>query len=487
MQLQGLPQKIVSGLTWTYLERLLNQGVSVLVTIILARLLLPEDYGIISIVTVFITVCDALVVGGFSDTLIQKKDADQRDFSTMFWFTLILGCILYGVVYAAAPWVEHFFNDTPMVCSTLRVMAIRLPINAVQSIQSALISKRMEYRYFFFATLLGTLISAVLGISLAYNGYGVWALVAQFLSSSIIGTMCIWFTYGWRPDWTIDRSRLKALYSKGWKMQCSSLIASLYGELESICIGRKYTTADLAYYDKGKQFPKLIMQNVQLAIGKVMLSAFSEENDNKAVMKAMARRSVKLSVFVLTPLLLGMIACAEELVSLVLTEKWMPAVPFLRMVSLYYLLQPMMVLNKQIVIASGETKLYLQMEIIKKAIGITLLFAAITMSNSVLMITVASFVTQCIGLLIQSFPLGRLIDYPLREQIGDYLPIQMNALIMFLIVLGIGFIPLGLGLKLLLKVLVGIVVYVSVSLVTKNESFLYLWGLIHRLCHSRKG
>ena len=362
MSSSGIGKKITSGLLWTYLERVLAQGVSTLVTIILARILTPDHYGVVSVVTIFITICDTLVVGGFSDTLIQKADADELDFSTLFWFVLGLSGGMYVLLFLGAPFVEMFF-DTPLVCAALRVMGIRVLINGVRSIQSAYISKHMKYRYFFFATLFGTVLSAIVGIAMAYLNFGVWALVAQYLTNSIVDTVIIWFTCGWRPKKMFSFKRLKVLYSFGWKMQASSLLATLYSELESFSIGKKYTSTDLAFFDKGKQFPKLIMHNVQTSVSKVMLPAFSLVKSDSTKMLDLAKKSVRTSSYVMFPLLIGLMACADEFVVAVLTEKWIAAIPFLRLLSIYYICEPIMSVDKQIVIASGDSKTYLIMEI----------------------------------------------------------------------------------------------------------------------------
>lgn len=463
-------KKITSGLVWTYMERVLAQGVSTLVTIILARMLTPEHYGVVSIVTIFITICDSLVVGGFSDTLIQKEDADDLDFSTLFWFVLIVGIAMYGLVYAVAPVVEVFFN-TSMVAATLRVMAIRLPVNAINSIQSAYISKKMKYRYFFFATLIGTVTSAVLGIAMAYAGFGVWALVAQYLCNSFIDTLVLWLTCGWRASFKFSFGRLKNLYSFGWKMQLASLLSTLYSEIESFCIGKKYTSVDLAYYEKGRQFPKLVMHNVQTSISKVMLPAFSHVKDDRGNMKNMARKSIQTSTYVMFPLLIGLMACANEFVSAVLTDKWQPAVPFLRILSVYYLLEPLMALNKQIVIACGQAKKYLEMEVQKKAIGIVILIIAIFWFDSVSAIAIAAVLTQLIGLSIQSLPLRDLIQYPIEEQLSDIkTPLLLSFVMVIPVVLLKGF-PMNAWIKLGLQVFSGVGVYVGLSVLFKNEIF----------------
>lgn len=469
---EGLGKKITRGLVWTYLERVTAQGVSTLVTIILARMLLPEDYGVVSIATIFMSVCDTLVVGGFSDTLVQKKDADDIDFSTMFWFVLLLGILMFGIVYCIAPYAELFFK-TKLVAVTLRVMAIRLPINAIKSIQSAYISRKMKYRYFFYATLFGTVVSAVVGITMAYFDLGVWALVAQYLTNSIIDMLVIWGTCGWHPSFCFSFSRLKVLYSFGWKMQVSSFLSTIYAEVESLCIGRKYTTADLAYYEKGRQFPRLVMHNIQTSISKVMLPAFSKISDERQETKNLAKKSVSISTYLMTPLLVGIIICAKEFVSVILNDNWLPAVPFLQLLTVYYLLEPIMSLNKQIVIAAGKSALYLKMEIMKKTIGIALLSLAVFCFNDVYAIAVATVITQIIGLVIQSAPLKNIISYPLKEQIIDISPSFLLAAMMLIPIYIIKICPFCNGLKLILEVFLGAVVYIGGSYVFKLPMFLY--------------
>ena len=480
MQGEGLGKKITKGLMWTYLERICAQGVSTLVTIILARLLLPENYGVVSIATIFMSFCDALVVGGFSDTLIQKKDADDIDFSTMFWFVLAFGFLMFGIVFAIAPLAETFFK-TSMVCVTLRVMAVRLPINAVNSIQSAYISKHMKYKYFFFATLIGTVVSAVVGIVMAYMGYGVWALVAQYLTNSVVDTLVIWFTCGWHPSFKFSLKRLKSLYSFGWKMQLSTLIVTIYVEVESLCIGRKYTSADLAYYEKGRQFPKMIMHNIQTSISKVMLPAFSKISDKKDETKRLAKRSVSISTYLMAPLLIGLILCSKEFVIAVLTDKWLPAVPFMQLLSVYYLIEPIMAFNKQIVIAAGKSALYLKMEIAKKTVGISLLLISVFCFDSVYAIALATVITQIIGLIIQSAPLKRIINYPLAEQIKDVAPSYILAVSMAAPIFAVKMLDISYLLKLIIEVIAGALFYLAGSMILKLKPYKYCVGKLAKL------
>lgn len=475
---QSIGKAIASGLFWTYLERISSQVVTVLVTIILARLLDPEHSTIIAIVTSFISICDTLVVGGFSDTLIQEKGADQVDFSTVFWFVLGFGFVMYGIVWMLAPYVELYFK-TDMVTVTMRVMAIRLPISAINSVQSAYISKQMKYRYFFFATFVGTMISAVVGVVMAYMGFGVWALVGQYMSNSIIDTMVLWFTCGWRPSFLFNFQRFKKLYMFGLKMMLSNLLGSVYAEVESFCIGGK-NALQLSYYEKGRQFPRLIINNVQLAINKVMLPAYSKVKEDKERLKEMGKRSVCLSSYLIAPMIIGLMFCAREFVSAVLTDKWLPAVPFLRIIAVYYLLQPIMMLNRQIVIACGEASKYLWMEIEKKVTGVILLAIATFCFDSVYMIAVATALNQCIGVFIQSAPLKKLINYPISEQIRDVGPVFLLSAGMGIPILLISTLSMWVWAKLALEVLAGILFYLAASWVLKLWQLNYLLEMVFK-------
>ena len=481
MERENINRKITSGLMWTYLERVLAQGVTTIVTIVLARILSPEHYGVVSIVTIFISICDTLVVGGFSDTLIQKSDADELDFSTLFWFVFVLSFVMYGLLFAVAPYIEAFFN-TKGVCVVLRVMGLRIPINGIRSIQSAYISKKMKYRYFFFATLTGTLLSAGVGVVLAYLNFGVWALVAQYLTNSFVDTFILWVTCGWRPHKWFSFTRLKVLYSFGWKMQMSSMLATFYSELESFCIGKKYSTVDLAFYDKGKQFPKLIMNNVQTSVSKVMLPAFSLVKEEKSKMLSLAKKSVRTSSYVMFPLLIGLIICADEFVSAVLTDKWIASVPFLRMMAVYYLCEPIMSLNKQIVIASGDSKKYLTMEIEKKAIGMTLIIIALLFFESPLAIAGAIVVTQIISLIIQSEPVEKIIGYSILAQLKDVAAPLLQSIGMIFPVLVIKGLGTNVWFKLFAEIIGGALCYVILSILTKNQEFYSLKKLIVSAC-----
>lgn len=286
---QNMKSKVLSGLFWKFAERILAQLVSLVVSIVLARLLLPEDYGAVSLVTIFITLANVFVVDGLGVSLIQKKDADDVDFSTVFYFNIVFSCAIYFLLYLFAPVLAAFY-DMPILCPVVRVLGLKIPIAGINSVQQAFVSRKMIFKKFFFSTLIGTVISAVVGIAMAYYGFGVWALVCQYLINSVIDTIVLWLTVRWRPIRTFSIERMKGLFSYGWKLLVQSLLVTLYGNLRSLVIGKVYSSADLAFYNKGGQFPNLIVTNVDSAINSTLFPAMSKEQNNTERVRAIARR-----------------------------------------------------------------------------------------------------------------------------------------------------------------------------------------------------
>ena len=266
--------KVTSGLFWTYAERILAQGVTAVVSIVLARLLAPDDYGIISIVSIFISICEVFVTSGFGNALVQKKEADDLDFSSIFYFSLGIAAVLYAGLFLSAPLIANFYGNG-LLGPVIRVLGVRLLLSSVNSVQRAYVSKRMAFRKFFRATIFGTVVSAAAGIAMACLGFGVWALVAQYLTNSLIDTVVLFFSIEWRPKRMFSLERMKGLVSYGWKMLASSLLEAVYNNLRSLIIGKKYSEADLAFYDKGKHFPELIVLNINSSISSVIFPAIA--------------------------------------------------------------------------------------------------------------------------------------------------------------------------------------------------------------------
>lgn len=473
---------VIRNFLWRLAERCGAQLVTFIVSIVLARILAPEDYGQIALITVFTTIMQVFVDSGLGTALIQKKDADDLDFSSVFYFNFVVCLILYAVMFVSAPLIAEFYNDvslTPIV----RVISLTIVISGVKGIQQSYVSRNMLFKRFFYATLGGTIISAFLGIALAYAGFGVWAIVVQQLSNTTIDTLILWLTVKWRPRKMFSWKRLKDLLSYGWKLLVSALLDTVYNNIRSLIIGKIYSSVDLAYYDQGKKFPNVIVTNINTSIDSVLLPTMSNAQDDREHVKAMTRRSIKISTYIMAPMMMGLVFCAEPIVQLVLTDKWLPCVPFLRIFCITYMFYPIHTANLNAIKAMGRSDYFLKLEIAKKIVGMALLFS--TMWFGVMAMAYSLLISTLLSMIINSWPNKELLEYSFKEQIIDILPGILLALFMGT---GISFVQL-LGLSsailLLIQIPLGAVIYIGGSFVLKIESFEYLLGMVKEFVRKR--
>lgn len=419
-------RRIVGGLGWSFGERILAQGVSFLVSIVLARILSPDEFGVISLIIVFINIANVFVANGFGESLIQKKDADKTDFSTVFWCGFILSIILVVIIWFGAPYVGKFYNK-PDLIMPMRILSFKLILASLNSIQQAYISKHLLFRKMFFATLIGTVISAIVGIGMAYAGCGVWALVAQYLTNSTIDTIALAFLVNWHPERVFSIKAAKRLIGYSWKITGAALINELYTQIRSLIIGKVYSTSDLAYYNKGNIFPQVIMTNINAAVNKVFFPVMSNYGNDRYGLKQFTRKSIKGTAFVTFPMMAFLIASADKLIPLLLTDKWSFSIPYLRILCIYWIVQPIQTANWQVLKSIGRSDLCLKLEILKKSIGVLLVLSTMFISVEALAWSSAAF--AMISMLINMIPNKKLISYSVYEQFKDLLPIViMTAL-----------------------------------------------------------
>lgn len=463
--------KVLSGLFWKFGERIAAQLVTFIVSIVLARLLTPADYGVIAIVNIFITIANVFVDSGFGNSLIQKKDADPLDFSSVFYFNIASSILIYFLIYTIAPFVAKFY-DMQILENVLRVLGLRLIVAGVNSVQHAYVSKHMLFRRFFWSTLFGTLLSAVVGIVMAYKGCGVWALVGQYMTNTTVDTVVLWFTVKWRPIPRFSFKRLKSLFSFGWKLLVSSLINTVYLKIRQLFIGKAYTSEDLALYNKGDHFPSFIITNVNTSIQSVLFPAMSTQQDKKENIKTMVRRSIKTSSYIMFPLMMGLALIAEPFIKLMLTDKWIECVPYLQIACVIYAFIPIHTANLQAINAMGRSDIFLRLEIIKKVIGLTVFFIAIP--HGVMAIAFSGIITSFITSIINAFPNKKLLNYSYIEQIKDISPAILLSGAMGGCVYAIGLLPLSALPIMIIQIVSGGVIYVLLSLLFKTNSFIYI-------------
>lgn len=470
--------KIFSNFIWRFLERWGAQGVTFIVSIILARILEPEVYGTLALVTVFTTLLQVFIDSGLGTALIQKTDADDLDFSTVFWFNLVVCICLYAVMFAFAPAIARFYNSSDLT-RVIRVLSITLIVSGVKGIQQSYIARHLMFKKFFFATLGGTLGAAALGIVMAYRGLGVWALVAQYLFNNVVDTIILWATVEWRPSLCFSWKRFKQLFNYGWKILLSSLLDTFYNETRSLIIGKFYTSTDLAFYDKGKQFPEVAVVNINSSMNSVLLPVLANRQDNLEAVKSATRRVIRMSSYIIWPMMVGLAVVASNFITIVLTDKWLPATFFVQVLCFSNALQPLQTTNLSVVKALGRSDLHLKMEIIKKLIAIIVVI--ISAFFGVKAIAIGALIYSLIATFINSYPNKKLINYSYREQIKDIIPFIVMSLVMGIFVYLVGLLNMRTIVVFALQIVVGVIVYLTISIIIKIETLDYTLKMVQKL------
>lgn len=478
MEEQGsLKGKTISSAFWKFGERIIAQLVSLVVSIILARLLTPDDYSVVGIVAIFFAFANTIISGGFSAALIQKKDATEEDYSSVFAINMIASAFAYALIFFCAPFIADAY-DKPLLVPVFRVMGLTFFVNGFKSVLTAYISKQLQFRKFFLATIVGTVLSAVVGIVMALQGFGPWALVAQQMTNAVVDTILLYATTGIRFKLRIYKKNTKGLFTYGWKIWVASGISVLYDEINPLVVGLKYTGADLSYYSKGKSFPGLLNSTIGNTLSAVLFPSMVLVQEDKDALLRYIRRFIGVCTFLIFPMMLGFLAVADNFVFVLLTEKWMPAVIYIQAFCFVYMLDMVQVGNLQIIRAIGRSDLVLAMEIIKKSLYFIVIVLFIFLTNSPEYLALACVINSLIATVINTFPNRKLIGYKYRLQVIDVLPNLMTSLIMGGAVFAIGLLPLSPFVLLVLQVIVGVTVYLLVNILIRNKNLTYLWNTV---------
>ena len=479
-------KSISKGLAWKLLERFGVQGVQFILQIILARILDPSHYGMLSIMIIFTTLANVFVQNGFNTALIQNKEVKEEDYSSVFWVSLGIAGILYAAIFAGANWIADFYT-APEIVTPLRVLALMLFPGALNSVQIAKISKELNFRKVFVSNIAAIVVSGVVGIVMAYMGAGLWALVGQSLTNVFISCIVMRFTVSLKLKFHCDMARVKVLFNFGWKLLVSSLIDTLYNDLYSLAIGKKYSTDTLGYYSKGRQFPQFIIGSINGAVQSVMLPVLSEKQDDRAKAKEIMRTSMMMSSYIIFPMMAGLAAVASPLISLLLTDKWLPCVPYLQIYCFAMAFYPVHTCNLQAINAMGRSDVFLRLEIIKKAYGMTLLILALVFFDSPIAIAAMGIVSTVISSFVNASPNKKLIGYSYFEQMKDVLPALLLSLIMFGSILLLGeILPVAPIIKLIIQIPVGIVIYILLSVLLRVKSFVLALGMVKNILNKKK-
>jgi len=475
---QNIKEKAVSGLLWRFLERFGAQGVTLLVSVILARLLDPQVYGTVAIVTVFTAILNVFADSGLGSALVQKKDADELDFSTVFLFNLAASLVLYGILFMTAPLIASFYR-MPELTPVLRFMSLTVILSAVKNVQQAYVARHLLFRRFFFATLGGTLGAAVLGVWMAFKGYGVWALAAQSVFNCAVDTLILWLTVGWRPGAVFSMDRFRGLFSYGWKILVSTLINTVNNDLRQLIIGKLYSPESLAFYNRGYMIPNTFVTNINTAIDSVLLPVLSGAQDDQKSLLSMTRRSIRVGAYVMWPIMLGIAAVSGPLVRILLTEKWLPCLPYVVIFCVFYGFTPLQTASLNAIKAIGRSDVFLRMTVVKRIVGFAVLLA--TMRHGPLAMALGNLVICAAELMINALEQRRLLGYRYRDQISDILPSVLLASAMSGTVWCVRLLNLSDPVTLLLQVLTGVLVYAAVSVLLGFDSFYYILDTLKAL------
>ena len=467
----------ISNSIWKFGERIIAQGVSLLVSIVLARILSPDDFGIVGIVTIFFNLANVIISGGLNTALIQKKDSDKEDYSSVLIVCVLVSFALFGILWFTAPVIAGIYHNDLLI-AMIRVMGLSLPVYAIKSIVCAYISSSLKFKAFFFASLGGTLVSAVVGITMALNGFGAWALIAQQVTNTTIDTIILYAMTRMPISLHFSFSKFKALYKYGWKVFVSSMIDAIYNQSLPLFIGTKFTSADLSFYTKGRQFPGAVSGTTTSTLNAVLFPILAKQQDDKSIVLNYIRKFMQLSSFILFPIMLGIFAVADNFVSVILTDKWLPAVVYLRLFCLSDMFTLIHSGNCETIKAIGRSDIFLKMELIKKTSYFVIIAVFMVFARTPLALAFSMIVCNLVAILVNSFPNRKLIGYKYTLQLMDLLPNFFCAAVMAIIVVLFGRIQFQSKLLLLIiQILLGAIVYSVACIVTKNKSFFYILGM----------
>lgn len=470
--------KVITSLFWKFFERMGTQGIQFIIQLILARLLLPEDYGVIALITVFISLANVFVQSGFNTALIQQKDVEEEDYSSVFVVSAVVALIIYILLFVSSDAIAAFYK-MPNLSSVIKILGLVLFFGAFNSIQIAKVSREFQFKKLFYSSLGANIFSGILGIILAYYKFGVWALVAQQLSNQFFICVILLFIVDWKPHMRCNLSRIKNMFDYGWKLLVSNLIDVLYNNIYSLVIGKFYKSDQLGYYNRADQFPNILVTNVNGSIQSVMLPALSEEQDNLAKVKSMVRRSMVTSSFFVFPAMAGLAACSEPLIELLLTEKWLFCVPIMRMLCLSYAFWPIHTANLQAINAIGRSDVFLKLEIIKKMVGIICLI--ISLPFGVIVMAFSKVVSSVASTVINAWPNRKLLNYSFLEQIYDIAPSFLISLVMGGVVYLLNEVLMfHIVVNLAIEVIVGGCLYLGLAKIFKLECLEYILNILKK-------
>lgn len=477
-------KSVLVGMSWSLAEKALPQILSLVISVILARLLGPTEYRAVAVVLVFINVCDVLVTSGFGLALIQKVNADKLDYSTMSIFSIGLGVIIAVILCVVSPEIERYF-EIPFLSMYLSVMSLRIPIAALNSIQRAYLQKKLEFNKIFLATLMSTFLSGLTGITMSLVGFGTWALIAQYMSSSIISTVIFCFVarypFGLKFSWI----RFAPMFHFSWKLTLSALISKMYDECRAFVIDKNYSGNSISFYNKGLQIPNVVVSTVNASTTTVMFPVMAEAQRDLSKLQTLVKQSIRFSTYIITPMMLGLMIISEPLVSLLFSQVWSETVPYMQIFAVSYVFVPIIELNQRAVQAIGKSGIVMSVELVNKGIGIISIIMVILLCDSPIYIAVSFLFYMLFALISSLIIYGKIINYSIWQQLNTIKGSTLLSLIMCSAIWPLRYVIDNELLLIICQVGLGVCIYIILSIVFNMQEVSMVYNLIKKIVQKR--
>lgn len=468
MPTQSLRNKTVHGLGWSAIENVMKLGISFVISIVLAWKLSPDEYGLIGILMIFISVFNAIVDSGFTNAIIRKKDATDVDYSTVFYTNLVISVFMALILFFCARPISYFFKRDELIPLT-QVMSVVVVINALAIVQRARMTRNIDFKTQTKVTIISSLVSGIIGIGMAYLGCGVWSLVAQQISSQLLNTILLWFYNRWVPSLVFSWSSFREMWTFGWKLLVSCLIDTTWKEIYQVVVGKFYSSATLGLYTRAKQFSQIFSSNLTSIVQRVSYPVLASIQDDKVRLKYAYQKVIKTTMLPTFVLMFGMAACARPMILSLIGEKWIECVPFLQLICFTGMLYPLHAINLNMLQVQGRSDLFLKLEIIKKIIAVGPLLLGIFIG--IYWMICGSIVNSCIAYYLNAYYSGPYLNYSISQQIRDIMPSFLIALIMSIPVYLMSFLPINCYVLLSLQLIVGTTIVLSLCEKVQQDEY----------------
>ncbi len=473
----SLRNKAVRGAGWSFADSFLGQGITFLVGLVLARLLTPDEYGLIGIITIFITVLNSIVDSGFSNALIRKPHATRDDYNTMFITNLVFSILMFLLLFFSAPAIAAFFKRSELVNLT-RVMGIVVIFNALSIVQNTILTKHLDFKTKTKASLISAIVSGIIGIGMAIKGFGVWSLVGQALSRQLVNSLCLWLFNRWWPQLKFCWDSFKEMWSFGWKLLVSKLIDTTWNELYQVVVGKFYSPATLGQYTRGKQFAQILSANITSVVQRVSFPTLSEIQDERTRLVNAYRKIIRTTMFVTTPLMFALAGVAHPFIYCLIGPQWDLAASFLPLICISMSLYPLHAINLNMLQVQGRSDLFLKLEIVKKAIAVGPILLGIFLN--IYWMLIGTIISGFFSFFLNSYYSGRMIGYSSMDQIKDILPFYGLGFSVAVSVYFFRYLPLSNYIILSIQLIIGIIVFIGICLAFKINEYQDVKQILHQ-------